>query len=205
MLSQRGKGGTTMARVLVVYGSTDGQTRRIAERIGAVLSTLGQEVQTVDSASAPGGLTPGNFDAAVVLGSVRMGKHQEALAEFVSKFRLELEAIPNAFISVSLSAGRNKPSAQREVAKTFQHFISRTGWRPNAQVAVAGALPYSKYTLRIRLVMKFISWMTGGDTDTSRDYEYTDWAMVDDFARRFASPLQQPPIARAAAEELQLR
>ncbi|MGZ6125951.1 MAG: flavodoxin domain-containing protein, partial [Myxococcales bacterium] len=95
-------------------------------------------------------------------------------------------------------------SAQREVAKTFRHFVDRTGWRPNARLAVAGALPYSRYTPWTRLVMKFISWMTGGDTDTSRDYEYTDWEQVEDFARRFASALVQAPIARAAAEELQL-
>ncbi len=193
-----------MARVLVVYGSTDGQTRRIAERMAAVLVSQGLEAEIVDSAKAPADLAPGDFDAALVLGSVRMGKHQQALADFVGKFRVELDAIPNAFISVSLSAGRNKPSAQREVAKTFQHFIDRTGWRPNAQVAVAGALPYSRYSLRIRLVMKFISWMTGGDTDTSRDYEYTDWESVEDFARRFASALVQAPLARPAAEELQL-
>ncbi len=193
-----------MARVLVVYGSTDGQTRRIAERMAAVLVSQGLEAEIVDSAKAPADLAPGDFDAALVLGSVRMGKHQQALADFVGKFRVELDAIPNAFISVSLSAGRNKPSAQREVAKTFQHFIDRTWWRPNAQVAVAGALPYSRYSLRIRLVMKFISWMTGGDTDTSRDYEYTDWESVEDFARRFASALVQAPLARAAAEELQL-
>lgn len=193
-----------MPRVLVVYGTTDGQTRRIAERIASVLTSLDQDVNTVDSASAPTEVAPGDFDAALVLGSVRMGKHQKALADFVSKFRLELDAIPNAFISVSLSAARDKPSARREVAKTFQHFISRTGWRPNAQLAIAGALPYSQYTLRIRLVMKLISWMTGGDTDTSRDYEYTDWALVDDFARRFASALVQAPVARAAAEELRL-
>ena len=193
-----------MARVLVVYGSTDGQTRRIAERMTAVLLSQGLEAEIVDSAKAPADLAPGDFDAALVLGSVRMGKHQQALADFVGKFRVELDAIPNAFISVSLSAGRNKPSAQREVAKTFQHFIDRTAWRPNAQVAVAGALPYSRYSPRIRLVMKFISWMTGGDTDTSRDYEYTDWESVEDFARRFASALVQAPLARAAAEELQL-
>jgi menaquinone-dependent protoporphyrinogen oxidase len=193
-----------MPRVLVVYGSTDGQTRRIAERMAAVLVSQGQEVQTVDSAAAPADIAPGDFDAALVLGSVRMGKHQQALADFVRKFRLELDAIPNAFISVSLSAARNKPSAQREVAKTFQHFVTRTGWRPNARLAIAGALPYSRYTLRIRLVMKLISWMTGGDTDTSRDYEYTDWELVEDFARRFASALVQAPIARAVAEELQL-
>lgn len=194
-----------MPGVLIVYGSTDGQTRRIAERMGEVLVALGQLVQVVDSASVPADVAPGDFDAALVLGSVRMGKHQKTLADFVRKFRLELDAIPNAFISVSLSAARSgKPSAQREVAKTFQDFADRTGWRPNAKFAVAGALPYSRYSLRIRLIMKFISWMTGGDTDTSRDYEYTDWESVEDFARRFASALVQAPIARAVAEELQL-
>jgi menaquinone-dependent protoporphyrinogen oxidase len=193
-----------MPRVLIVYGTTDGQTRRIADRVGEVLAALGEEVRLVDSAAPPADAAPGDFDAALVLGSVRMGKHQKALAEFVRKFRLELDAIPNAFISVSLSAARAKPSAQREVAKTFQHFIARTGWRPNARLAVAGALPYSRYPLRIRLLMKFISWMTGGDTDTSRDYEYTDWEAVEGFARRFASALVQEPIARAVVEELQL-
>lgn len=192
-----------MARVLVVYGSTDGQTRRIATRMGEVLAALGQDATVVDSAAAPPDLAPGDFDAALVLGSVRMGKHQKGLADFVRKFRLELEAIPNAFVSVSLSAARDRPAAHREVAKTFQHFSARTGWRPNAELAVAGALPYTRYPLHIRLVMKFISWMMDGDTDTSRDYEYTDWRMVDDFARRFASALVQEPLARAAAAELQ--
>src|SRR3954469_6754592 len=117
-----------MPRVLVLYGSTDGQTRRIAERMTAVLVSQGQEAEIVDSAAPLAEVAPGDFDAALVLGSVRMGKHQQALADFVGKFRLELDAIPNAFISVSLSAARNKPSAQREVAKTFQHFVTRTGW-----------------------------------------------------------------------------
>jgi menaquinone-dependent protoporphyrinogen oxidase len=156
----------------------------------------------VDSAATPPDLGPGDFDAALVLGSVRMGKHPRALTEFVRKYRLELEAIPNAFVSVSLSAGRDRPSAKREVLKCFQHFAEQTGWRPNAEVAIAGALLYTKYTFRIRLVMKFISWMMQGDTDTSRDYEYTDWKQVDDFARRFAVALVQAPIARAAAQEL---
>jgi menaquinone-dependent protoporphyrinogen oxidase len=193
-----------MPRVLVVYGTTDGHTRRIARRMADVLVALGQEAEVVDSATTPADVAPGDFDAALVLGSVRMGKHPRALEQFVRKFRVELDAIPNAFVSVSLSAGRDKPSAKREVAKCFAHFAERTGWLPNARLAVAGALPYSRYPLRIRLVMKFIAWMTGGDTDTSRDYEYTDWAMVEDFARRFAAALVQAPIARVAAEEIRL-
>ena len=192
-----------MPRVLIVFGTTNGQTTRVARRMAEVLALSGLEVEVVDSAHPPEGfaaMSIGGFDAALVLGSVRMGKHPEALVEFVRLHRKELDAIPNAFVSVSLSAARGeKPAARREVAKTFQSFATRTGWRAAEQVPVAGALPYSKYTFRIRLLLKFINWMLDGDTDTSRDYEYTDWTAVADFARRFGGAIVQAPAARTGA------
>ena len=188
-------------RVLVVYASNDGQTRKIARRIAQVLERTSLSVELVDAASRDTiASSIADFGAALLLGAVRMGRHPQALIDFVRTHREALKDIPNAFVSVSLSAGRDKPSAKREVAKTFHDFIFRTGWRPDAEMPVAGALLYTKYTLRIRLLMKFISWLTGGDTDTSRDYEYTDWDAVEDFALRFASALAQAPEARAEME-----
>jgi menaquinone-dependent protoporphyrinogen oxidase len=64
-------------------------------------------------------------------------------------------------------------------------FIAETGWRPRRIELVAGALPYTKYNFLVRYVMKRISAKEGGDTDTSRDYEYTDWNAVDRFAVEF--------------------
>jgi menaquinone-dependent protoporphyrinogen oxidase len=52
---------------------------------------------------------------------------------------------------------------------------------------VAGALPYSKYNFFIRFIMRRIAAQAGGDVDTSRDYEYTDWGAVDRFASQFAA------------------
>jgi menaquinone-dependent protoporphyrinogen oxidase len=40
--------------------------------------------------------------------------------------------------------------------------------------------------------MKRIARKEGGPTDTSRDYEYTDWEAVDRFADAFAAKLQMP-------------
>jgi menaquinone-dependent protoporphyrinogen oxidase len=40
--------------------------------------------------------------------------------------------------------------------------------------------------------MRRISRKEGGDTDTSRDYEYTDWAAVDRFAAEFADEVAGP-------------
>ena len=40
---------------------------------------------------------------------------------------------------------------------------------------VAGALVYSRYNWLTRWMMRRIARKEGGDTDTARDYEYTDW------------------------------
>jgi menaquinone-dependent protoporphyrinogen oxidase len=37
--------------------------------------------------------------------------------------------------------------------------------------------------------MKRIAKKSGGDTDTSRDYEYTDWAALDRFLEQFAAEI----------------
>ena len=50
---------------------------------------------------------------------------------------------------------------------------------------VAGALEYSKYNPLKRWIMKRIAAKAGGGTDTSRDYDYTDWDDLQQFAEAF--------------------
>jgi menaquinone-dependent protoporphyrinogen oxidase len=38
-------------------------------------------------------------------------------------------------------------------------------------------------------MIKMISRRTGGPTDTSRDYDFTDWSAVAEFARQFGGLL----------------
>ena len=42
----------------------------------------------------------------------------------------------------------------------------------------------------IKMVMKTISRMAGGPTDTSRDYEFTDWVALDRFVLDRVRPAQ---------------
>jgi menaquinone-dependent protoporphyrinogen oxidase len=42
-----------------------------------------------------------------------------------------------------------------------------------------------------RLLMRMIVGHAGGDTDTTRDYEYTDWDAVERFTDAFAQRLKQ--------------
>lgn len=55
--------------------------------------------------------------------------------------------------------------------------------------AVAGALLYTRYGWLKRWIMRRIVRKAGGDVDTTRDYEYTDWIALRELARRFAARL----------------
>ena len=61
----------------------------------------------------------------------------------------------------------------------------QTGWIADERAAFAGALRYSAYSPFVRFMMKLIARANGAPTDTSRDYEYTDWKAVDRFAAAF--------------------
>ena len=180
-----------MSRIVIVYATTDGQTERIARHVDQVLAAEGVRTQLVAAAAAPPDFSLAGADAAIVAGSVRMGKHQKELTRLVRAHAAELSRIPGAFLSVSLSAERDNEPARREVRKCVARFVEETGWTPSSVLPVAGALLYRRYGFFLRQVMRFISKSVGGDTDTSRDYEYTDWDQLTEFVRTFARRLER--------------
>ena len=64
-----------MLRVLIAYGTSEGQTGRIAEYLANVIRSHGHEAFPVDveRANAP---TPDGYDAVIVGGSIHMGRHE---------------------------------------------------------------------------------------------------------------------------------
>jgi menaquinone-dependent protoporphyrinogen oxidase len=176
-------------RVLILHSSYDGQTGRIAERIGEVLRARGH-LANVRPASAIGSAIP-DCDAIAIGGAIRYGHHSRDLERLVRAERAKIESRPNAFFSVCLSAGG--PNARPATARRYlDEFARRTGWEPQAVASFAGALLYSRYGFYIRFMMRLIMRMTGGVTDASRDYEYTDWAAVERFAGEFAERTEGP-------------
>lgn len=186
-----------MKTVAVLYATREGQTRRIAEHVAAILRTRGLLVDVVEvGRSLPPGFDPSRFAATVVAASVHVGRHEKEMVEFVKRHRAGLERAPSAFLSVSLSeAGAEDASAtdkRREratanVKAMIDAFLRETGWNPTRLQPVAGALLYRQYGTIVRLVMRFIAKQAGSTTDTSRDHEFTDWQALDRFADEFAN------------------
>lgn len=189
-----------MAHILLLYSSHDGQTQRIAARMADVLTGAGHEA-VLCSASAPDvGREIGLSDGVIVGAAVRYGRFARRLESVVEGRRQLLAALPNAFFAVCLSAGG--PGAKPEVARGYvDDFTRRTGWLPDDTAAFAGALRYREYNPLIRLMMRLVVGHAGGDTDTTRDYEYTDWSAVERFAARFASRFATPAARPVRAKE----
>jgi menaquinone-dependent protoporphyrinogen oxidase len=189
-----------MARVLVVFGTTQGQTARIARRFGDVLRVQGHEVDILNAAAAAP--DPTSYDAVIVAASVHSGGYQRPVGKWVSAHAQTLETKPGAFVSVCLGVLQREEQVQQEVARTVSEFVDKCGWHPAMTAVFAGALPYRKYNIVMRWVMKRIVAKAGGDTDTSRNYEYTDWAAVEAFAQRFGELVARRVPAAAAARKV---
>ena len=188
-----------MKPIGVFYATREGHTRRIAGHVAGRLRELGFEPDVRNVRNEADRVSLANYDGAMLLASLHIGTHEREMIAFARRHRAELEAMPSAMISVSLAeAGVERSGATPErraksageVQQTIDRFRSQTGWRPELTKPVAGALLYTKYNFFLRFVMKQIARMNGGDTDTSHDYEYTNWQALDRFVEQFAAELE---------------
>lgn len=174
-----------MQPILLAYGTTEGQTRKIAEFIAERLRIRGHRVDLVDTATpAAQQLTP-VYQAAILGGSVHQHKHPAPLAHFVKSNHAWLSALPCAMFSVSLGAALDDAESRAEVQRMLAQFVDDCGLRPLATRCVAGALKYTQYDYFKRLLMRMIARQRGQTTDTSQDHEYTDWNDVEAFVDEF--------------------
>lgn len=84
----------------------------------------------------------------------------------------------------------------------IEHLMNETGWSPGRVGLFAGALKYTQYDWLKRQLMRMIAKQNGGDTDTSRDVEYTDWDEVRRWTEAFCAglPARAPERALPKAE-----
>lgn len=171
-----------MTRVLVIYGTTHGHTQRVALELSIALRRAGAETEVFCATTAPG---PEKYTAVIVAASLHAGKYQRQVGSWIREHATALRDKPAAFVSVSLTACDPKEEAQSRLGKIMRDFADSCGWSPTCFKSVAGVLAYTKYGFFTRWLMKRIARRNGGDTDTTRDHDYTDWADLRAFAREF--------------------
>ena len=158
--------------LLILYGSTEGHTEKIARFLAGEAVKHHIRPTLAEAATAP---SLSSFDAVIVAASIHAGQYKNDIVDFIAAHSHELNEVPSVFYSVGLSivSGDQKTIAQLHEMTAL--FLEMMKWKPLVVEQVGGALQYSKYGFFKKLLIRSIMKKAGGDTDTSRDYEYTDW------------------------------
>lgn len=169
-----------MKKILIVFSTVHGQTRKITNQLAQQLRELGNSVDIADIKSPP---AMESFDKIIIGASIRHGKHNPALYEFIEKHQQLLSQKVSGFFSVSLVARKPEKNTP-ETNPYMQAFLEKTTWRPNMLQVFGGNLNYQGYNAMDRNIIRFIMWITKGPTDPSTSIEYTDWQKVHAFGEQ---------------------
>ena len=178
-------------KILIVYGSSEGQTEKIARHIAQAMDQFGHQAVVHSLKNPATAIRVEDFQGVIVGAPVRMGKHPGYVVKFVRQQLAALRRLPNAFFSVCMAAYDPSHPGRQETQQYITNFLQHTGWTPDQTASFAGAVAYTKYSFLVRWVMKSIAKRKTLSTDTSRDHEYTDWHQVDQFAQELNQKFNQ--------------
>jgi menaquinone-dependent protoporphyrinogen oxidase len=186
-------------KVLIVYGSGQGQTAKIARFITQLLRNRGDAVELVDGRAIPATLDLTGFDVVVVGASVNSGRFQRYISRFVRANRSQLQQMPSAFFGVSLREAEPDPVNRAAALHTIERFLKATSWKPTIVASFAGSIAYLRYPWLMRLIWRRLPLPgedrhpTNGSATVLDGFEYTDWSAVSHFADEIAA-LSLPAI-----------
>ena len=169
---------------LIIYSTTDGQTKKICETIKDNLQS-GNNFKLISLDEAL------NFDLEkcekIIIGaSIRYGRHNKKLLDFIIKNKNILHLKKTAFFSVNVVARKEEKSTPENNPYVI-NFLKKTNWKPNKISVFAGKVDYPNYNFINKIIIRFIMMITKGPTDINNSYEFTNWENV----RKFAKELQK--------------
>jgi menaquinone-dependent protoporphyrinogen oxidase len=178
---------TVSRRILIIYGTSYGQTEKIARRLAGGLQRVDFAIDMCNAATERPALPLEQYDGIIVGSSIIAQGHQPAIKDFIRANVSVLNRVRSAFFQVSASAGSTIAASRDAAQRILQEFLAQQGWTPILSASIAGAINYTRYNFLLKAFMKRASAKNGGSTDTSRDHEYTNWDDVDRFAIAIAN------------------
>ena len=177
-------------KVLIAYATTEGQTRKIAEKIADLVHELGHGAELVDVDHGRHSFNVNDFNAVIAAASVHQHDHQDAIEVFVAACHAALNTRPTMFLSVSLSAAFDE--GRLEAQDCIKRFIEKTGWTPSISLPVAGALRNEGYDYFQQQILEHVVLKNRKVDHPERDHEFTDWKALADAVAAFVTANTSP-------------
>ena len=161
---------------IFIYSSSNGQSLKICETLNEEKESLILNIDRINSVNLD------NFDQIIIGASVKYGDHNKKIYNFVKNNKILLKRKKTVFFSVNATARKsekNTPNTNPYIIK----FLKKTNWKPDHIGVFAGKIDFPNYNFLEKYIIKFITWITNGPTDTTKTYEFTDWDAVKKFSR----------------------
>lgn len=166
-----------MARLSIVYATTEGHTEAICRHAKQYFSKAGTQVVLCDLSKKKQKLQHG--DAVLLAGSIHYGKHQKELRHFIEKNREMLQRLPVMFLSISLAAASHEEGEQAGAYKIAADFMTDMKLEPRLIKTVAGAVYDKRLNFLSRWLLHWIMYRKGVALDTSGETVFTNWTELD--------------------------
>lgn len=176
-------------KALILFSSREGQTLAIANHIANHIKN--QIECDVRNLLHDEEISWAQYDRVLIGGSIHYGHFHPAVAKFIKRYLADLQQRVSGFFCVNLTA-RRKDKCTPESNIYTRKFLQQSPWRPDCCAVFAGALRYTRYRWCDRIMIRLIMRMTGGETDASKEVEYTNWIQVVNFAQQFACLPKKP-------------
>ncbi|WP_282072149.1 menaquinone-dependent protoporphyrinogen IX dehydrogenase [Polaribacter atrinae] len=170
-------------KIGIIYCSTDGQTKKICEKLSADFKKEQIKTELFSIENFIGHVS--EFHTLIIGASIRYGKHNKKIYDFILKNKEQLKGIKTAFFSVNLVArkvDKNTTATNPYLIK----FIQDTNWNPDFLEVFAGKLDYKSYSIIDSIMIKLIMKLTDGPTNSKDPIEFTNWEKVNDFGKKIS-------------------
>lgn len=171
-------------KILIAYGTTEGQTRKIADHMATAARNAGHAVDVHKCTDGENKEDVNSFDAIVVAASVHQARYQPAIYRFVEENLNTLRATPSAFVSVSLS--RTFTEGMELAEQYYKDFANETGWQADLVHHAEGAIRYTEYDFfKIQTIEHVVFKGAKKMPPKVGNPEFTDWSALDAFISEF--------------------
>lgn len=168
---------------LVIFETVEGQTRKIADFAGQQISAAGHGVRLFDTADGSASLSFDGIDKVVLAAPVHERRHPKNFETLIAARLDELKARPTLLLSVSLKAAF--PEYIEEARDYLTEMKLRTGFTPDREVLVAGAVRSSSYSYFESQIVEMVVLMGRRIELIEGVQEFTDWEALGAEVRGF--------------------
>ena len=167
---------------LIIYSTTDGQTKKICETLKE--HSIDKNFYEIISLEEAFNKEIKKYEKIIIGASIRYGRHNPKIYEFIKMNKEVLEKKKSAFFSVNVVARKsekNTPDTNPYIMK----FLKKSEWQPKKLGVFAGKIDYPRLSFINKIAIRLIMFITKGPTNTNNTYEFTDWQRVKKFINEF--------------------